>query len=234
MSSKLLKITTEDGSESFLDPSLGEHYHSTAGAIAEARQKHAIPAEILRRYEENQGFISILDFGFGLGYNSAAALDLLFSGNITTPRVTIVALENDRMILDNICRVNPDLQGYEIFQEFSRKAGEYSGFISPFIFVRDQMTISLYLEDALKRINYLKDNSFDVVFFDPFSSGRMPQLWTLQVIRTLFSKMRKRGCLTTYSCAKHFRKKLDQSGFTWQDVPPGFERRGPSTIAYKP
>ena len=234
MNDRLKKIKTDDGSESFLDPGIGEHYHSTGGAISEAKQKHAIPAEILKRYEENGEYMDILDFAFGLGYNSAAALDILLSNGYSKPNISITALENDPVIIEKITKIDPPLKGYDFFKEMARKAGEYSGFINPFIYADENISLHLYLEDALTRTAYLSDNKFDVIFFDPFSSGRMPQLWTIKVFKTLYKKLKNGGCLTTYSCAKHFRNKLVKCGFTWRDVAPGFERRGPSTVAFKP
>lgn len=230
----LHKIITEDGSPTFLNDKLGEHYHSTGGAIAEARQKHVLPANISERYKNNGGQIRILDFAFGLGYNSATALDHLLNDGVKNPNIEITALENDREIISKISSLQPDLKGYDVFQEFAGKVDNFSGFIRPFVFDKEKISFILFLEDALTRISFLKNNYYDVIFFDPFSSGRAPSLWSENVFKILFQKIKKGGCLSTYSCARHFRNKLQRTGFTWQDVPPGFERRGPSTIAFKP
>ncbi len=230
---KLKKIICEDGSETFLNMELGEHYHSTSGASSEARQKHAHPARLARRSKANGGTIRILDFAFGLGYNSAAALEVLLEKNTLPADIEITALEIDRAIILRIPEMKSDIRHYEIIRDFAEAFRSYSQLIKPFVYKRKDITIRLYLEDALERIKLLKNNHYDAVFFDPFSSTRVPGLWKQEVFDTLFKKLKNGGVLTTYSCARHFRNKLGKAGFIWRDVPPGFERRGPSTVAFK-
>ena len=62
-------VVTADGSHSFLLPTLGEHYHSTNGAIVEARTvfirygyEHAIAYRTAH--------LRILEVGFGTGLNA--------------------------------------------------------------------------------------------------------------------------------------------------------------------
>jgi len=226
------KLITEDGSPTFFNRELGEHYHSTLGAIAEARQKHADPANIIERYKNNGFHIRILDFAFGLGYNSAAALDYLIKNGYEQPNLHITALENDRSILDKIKEISPEFSGYELIKNFADSISVYKQFIQPMIFQHQKIQIELYLEDALERIKYLNNNFYDVIFFDPFSRPRTPVLWSKKVFEILHKKLKTGGCLTTYSCAKRFRKDIADVGFIWKEVPPGFEKK-PSTIAFK-
>ena len=76
---------TQDGSLTVFNPLYKEHYHSISGAFEEAQQKHVEALGI----EDN---MNILDFCFGLGYNSIVALK-------NHKNIEIIGLENDINIL---------------------------------------------------------------------------------------------------------------------------------------
>ncbi len=81
-------IKTKDGSLTAFNERYQEHYHTLSGALEEAFEKHvnAICVE--------DGF-HILDFCFGLGYNSIAAT----KGH---KNLNIIGLENDIKIIKAI------------------------------------------------------------------------------------------------------------------------------------
>ena len=60
-------VETKDGSFTVFNESLNEHYHSLSGALEEAFEKHVKPLQI-------KSGMKLLDFCFGIGYNSIAAL----------------------------------------------------------------------------------------------------------------------------------------------------------------
>ena len=61
-------VKTEDSSITFYNEEVEDHYHSKSGAREEAFEKHAKALNI------KQGII--FDICFGIGYNTAAALDI--------------------------------------------------------------------------------------------------------------------------------------------------------------
>src|SRR3990167_69887 len=101
------KILTADNTETFLNESVGESYHSQTGAVEEALKKYAVPCKI-RELAKTQQKIRILDFCFGLGYNSAMAISEALAEN---PRceIEVVGLEYDSVILEKIQEVNPPI-----------------------------------------------------------------------------------------------------------------------------
>ena len=72
-----------------------------------------------------------------------------------------------------------------------------------------------------------------MVFFDPFSPKRMPELWTPEVFALAYEHMVPGGVLTTYSCARQVREAMRRSGFTVKDSSK-IGRWAPSTLAVKP
>ena len=81
--------------------------------------------------------------------------------------------------------------------------------------------------DTMKKLN----GNFDVVFLDPFSPKKNPELWTKEFFYDIRKLMNKKGVLATYSCAKIVRDNLKKVGFSVKDG-PCVGRKSPSTLAY--
>ena len=90
----------------------------------------------------------------------------------------------------------------------------------------------IILGDATKTIKSLPSNYFNIIFLDPFSPGKNPELWSLGFFKEIERVMMNCGILTTYSCARTVRENLKNIGFSIKDG-PCVHRRGPSTIATK-
>ena len=73
---------------------------------------------------------------------------------------------------------------------------------------------------------------FDIVFLDPFSPRKNPELWSEEFFKEIYSRMKKGAKLATYSCARKIRENLKTAGFKVIDG-PNVGRRGPSTNAIK-
>jgi len=205
-------VETKDGSFTVFNESAGEHYHTISGAIEEAFEKHVNALGI-------EDGMQILDFCFGLGYNSIAAC----KGH---KNLQIIALENDLQILKMIKNIEvPEL----LRKEFT-----------PFRNIADNLDINddnnnrirILLGDALQQIDKLQDNIFDRVFFDPFSPKKQPEMWTEEIFQKVYSKMKQGAKLSTYSCAKLIRANMKNAGFQVVDGPV-IGRKSPATIAVK-
>ena len=72
----MIEIVTNDGSVTFRSDKFDETYHSKSGAVEESFKKFAEPSKVGELAKS--GKIVILDICFGLGYNSAAAIDAIF------------------------------------------------------------------------------------------------------------------------------------------------------------
>ncbi len=145
----------------------------------------------------------ILDICFGVGYNSCAALDFFENCKIT-------AIEKDKEILSKIKELNPNFKNYDKIKK---------------------LEINLIIGDARIVVKDLKEK-FDIVFLDPFSPKKCPELWTLEFIKDIYNIMNKNGILTTYSCARSVRDNLVKAGFFVKDG-PCIGRKSPSTVAIK-
>ncbi|MEM4260605.1 MAG: MnmC family methyltransferase [Candidatus Woesearchaeota archaeon] len=212
------QVKTKDNSITYFNDKYQEHYHSTSGAREEAIKKFVEPCI---PYLNDKDEIIILDVCFGIGYNSAAAIDLL-SGKFN--KITIYGLENDEEILNEILEIKPDFKSYFIIKHFilNKKNNIQINFN------KSEILIKIIIGDARETIKQIKD--IDVVLFDPFSPKKCPELWTKEFLYNVKNSMRKNSVLTTYSCAKTIRDIMRELGFKVLNG-PRIGRKAPSTIA---
>jgi len=203
---------TQDGSYTVFNEAAGEYYHSISGALEEAFEKHVNAVEV------EDGFC-ILDFCFGLGYNSIAAT----KGH---KNLNILGLENDIEIVKIIETLDvPESIKIE-FDNYRNIAEKLE------ITDKNNNTIKLIIGDALQTIDQLPSEYFDRIFFDPFSPGKQPEMWSEKIFRKVYSKMKYNGKLSTYSCAKWIRSNMINAGFRVIDG-PAVGRKSPATIGVK-
>ena len=222
------KIITKDKSITFHSDEYDESYHSVSGAVEEAFKKFAEPAlEFVKGKEE----VSILDVGFGLGYNSAAMMDRVLEQSLWC-RMYILGLEKDNKILDKIKELKPMIKTYHVIQDLiERGMKEKENSKDCYVYNREGVKIKLLVADALQAVKKLGTNTkFDVILHDPFSPKKNPELWTESFFKELRKHIKENGVLTTYSCAGEARRNLKKAGFEVSDG-PCVGRRAPSTIA---
>ncbi|PIN69727.1 hypothetical protein COV93_04325 [Candidatus Woesearchaeota archaeon CG11_big_fil_rev_8_21_14_0_20_43_8] len=216
----LKQIKTKDGSMTGFSDKYDEYYHSVTGAREEAVKKYAEPCRIAD-LARCPGKIVILDFCFGMGYNSAAAIDSALEANPNCI-IEITGLENDLDLLEGLQEINGPFRSYGLIKKAASELSIKEG----------NVAINLLPGDAAETVMSLTEFEFDVVFFDPFSPKRQPELWTEEIFTNIYVRMRDGGILATYSCARSVRDALRGAGFLVKDGPP-VGRRGPSTLAIK-
>ena len=204
-------VKTEDNSITFFNESVQDHYHSKSGAREEAFEKHAKALNIISNS-------IIFDMFFGIGYNSAAALDLV-------DNLTIYCFENDKEILKKILEIDADFKSWPLIQEFIKQFLENN----KTTYEKEGNRLIMLFGDARETIKQVEAKA-DFVFFDPFSPAKVPELWTSSFFKDIKEKMNDNGKLSTYSYARFVRDNLKEAGFKVIDGPV-LGRRSPSTIA---
>lgn len=212
------KIKTEDGSDTFYNEFAEDVYHSKSGAVKEAFEKFVNPARIAEIAKT--GDIRILDICFGFGYNTAAALDTIYSTNPAC-NVSIVGLEKDPEVLSLIPTLNPSLKSYSLIKKLAES--------EDLLIEGKNLMLRLIMGDARQMIRTIP-KGFDAVFLDPFRPDKHPQLWQVHFLIDIKERMKPGAILTTYSCARMVRDNLKAAGFQVKDG-PAVGRKGPSTLA---
>ncbi len=218
---KYAKIITADNTETFLNTDVNECYHSQTGAVEEALQKYAVPCKI-RELARKKGSIRILDFCFGLGYNSAMAISEALEENPDC-EIEVIGLEKDSLILEKIQAVNPPISFYKHYKQLRLPRLEFR---------HGKVQIKVILGDARETTKQLADNYFDAVFYDPFSPKTSPEMWEVPLFQDIWRVMKESALLATYSCARMARENMSRAGLVYEEGPV-VGRRGPGTVAWK-
>jgi tRNA U34 5-methylaminomethyl-2-thiouridine-forming methyltransferase MnmC len=241
-------VQTQDGSVSFFSPVFGEAFHSQYGAWQEAVGKFVRPVRLVERAARSPA-ITLLDVCYGLGYNSAVALAMVWSA-VPNCAVTLLALDCDRtpavaalpplsaLVRDRIADPVAAERAIAAIAALPEQAvtlpsdrhatkslaltwTEAPGLRSRFI-----------LADARRSLPWALHQGFhaDTIFHDPFSPTHCPQLWTVEFWRMLAAALAAEGWIATYSCAAAVRAAAIAAGLSIGDSAP-VGRRSPGTLA---
>ncbi|MBD2388548.1 tRNA (5-methylaminomethyl-2-thiouridine)(34)-methyltransferase MnmD [Cylindrospermum sp. FACHB-282] len=214
---------TQDGSFTFFSQEFGEAYHSHYGARQESYLKFALPAQVTAAAEN--GIVRLLDICYGLGYNTAAALQVIWEANPSC-YVEVIGLE-----------LNPAVPKAAIKEHiFHDWDYEYQEILTQLAFNHQVQTnrlkAKLLISDARESIQLVRQSGFlaDAIFLDPFSPPQCPQLWTVEFIQQVEECLHQDGLLATYSCAAAVRAALLAAGLVIGSTTP-IGRRTSGTIA---
>jgi tRNA U34 5-methylaminomethyl-2-thiouridine-forming methyltransferase MnmC len=203
---------TSDGSFTFFSEEFGEAFHSQNGAREEALQKFAQATQLAKLAQ--QGHLRLLDVCYGLGYNTAAALETIWAVNPEC-RVEVYGLELDETVPQ--AAIAPSL-----IQIWSPKVQEILKAIAlEHRATSTQLTATLLIGDARQTIQTLAQTGFqaEAIFFDPFSPRRCPQLWTVQFFAQVAHCLAPSGKLATYSRSAAVRSAMLAAGFAIGTIP---------------
>ena len=210
-------VRTEDGSYTFYHPRYRQHFHSTAGAWEESARKYLQPCGVADRLKSGRN-ASILDVGFGMGFNVCSAVELAENtGNHA--RLYITTLEADPAALDAAQRL-PERKGAEIVKELA----EHGCYESP------SARVELMLGDARDSVRYLSAR-YDYIFLDGFTPDTNPELWTIDFLSKLKERLKPDGFLASYCGAYPFKGALLELGFHLYESTPFGRRRGGTVAA---
>ncbi|MEH2265162.1 tRNA (5-methylaminomethyl-2-thiouridine)(34)-methyltransferase MnmD [Nostoc sp.] len=214
---------TADGSFTFVSQEFGESFHSHYGAKQESFFKFVEPTQLATAAQKP--VLRVLDICYGLGYNTAAALQTIWAVNPGCC-VEVIGLE-----------VNPAVPQAAIAHHlFDNWNCNYIEILSQLAFEHQvqtpQLKAKLLIGDARTTIALVHQSGFlaDAIFLDAFSPPQCPQLWTVEFIKQLSLCLHQDGLLATYSCAAAVRTAFLSAGLVLGSTPP-VGRRSPGTVA---
>ncbi|MBD2337571.1 hypothetical protein H6G64_11295 [Calothrix sp. FACHB-156] len=220
---KFIPQLTADGSFTFTSQEFGEDFHSHYGAKQESFLKFAAPTQLAVRAQKPA--LRLLDICYGLGYNTAAALQTIWEANPNC-HVEVMALE-----------LNPSVPqaaiAHRLFDNWDYKYNEILTQLAYKYQVRqDNLQAELFIGDARNSMKLIQQSGFqaDAIFLDPFSPPQCPQLWTVEFMQQISSCLDAEGIVATYSCAAAVRAAFLNAGLKIGSTPP-VGRRSPGTVA---
>ncbi len=204
-------IKTRDGSFTLISKEYGEPYHSVyAGAVRECYEKFLLPSGLIDKAKKSKKII-IIDIGFGLGYNSVVAIHHLKNIN---PTIEIKIYGLDKTFPSKLPPMPEPYGNLHNKVWKNRDALERQGIL-----------IELIEGDIRNTIDSIKDKA-DAIFHDPFSPFRNPEMWTIDLLREITSKLKEDGVWVSYTSALCVRKALKMLGFFVGESSPVGRRRG--------
>ncbi len=214
---------TADGSHTFYSAAFGEWFHSREGAYDEARRTYVQATKLVERAQRQPSLV-ILDVCYGLGYNTAAALEAIWAVQPDYP-IRAVGLELDATvpqaaIAQGLLTGRP-IPVHAALTDLAKTGATPAPFHG-----------TLLIGDARQQIQTLVASGFqaDAIFLDPFSPPRCPQLWTVEFLTLVARCLKPDGYLATYSCAAAVRSTLQLAGLQL-GATRAVGRRWPGTLA---
>jgi len=215
---------TEDGSYTFYSEEFQEAFHSSFGAKQEAEVRYIEPCGI-KQLASCRSTIRLLDVCYGLGYNSAAALEAIWSVNPEC-KVELIALE----ISADVPR---QAIAHNLLDQWKAPVTQLLAELGNKSLVREKFLIAdLLLSDARQTIQSVVERGWqaNAIFLDPFSPRKCPQLWTVEFIDLVVKCLASDGKLATYSCSAAVRAALMINGLKISSI-NGAGRKSPGTMA---
>ena len=225
-------LRTEDGSATLFSPAYGQTFHSSKGALQEARHVFLEASGVLEKLTLRQS-VRVLEVGFGTGLNFFVSADAALK---TGAELKYTALERTLLsaeVLEGLA--------YEAHLEHPEMIEAYLEFRSSFpATVPDGVCewafggvrLELRVGEALEQ--RFVDATYNAVYQDAFSPDANPELWTESFFTTLYQALQPGGLLVSYSVKGEVRRCLKRVGFTVQKRPgpPGGKRE--MLVAVKP
>lgn len=215
---------TEDGSYTFFSEEFQETFHSSFGAKQEAEVRYIKPC-LLEQLASQRSTIRILDVCYGLGYNSAAALEAIWSVNPQC-HIELICLEINATVPQQAVK-------HRLLNDWHKPIPSIlAELLNKSIVFQQYINAKLILGDARLTARSLVEQNWqaDAIFLDPFSPRKCPQLWTVDFIALLAQCLDKCGRLATYSASAAVRAALLESGLQIGSI-SGAGRKSPGTIA---
>ena len=201
-------IITQDGSTTIRIPEWDENYHSTHGAIQEA--KHVFIKNGLNLFHHKDS-ISILEIGFGTGLNAFITfLETQDKKNINYVGVEAYPISKEEILQLNYVSELNALLHEKIFQTLHSSSWEEMQTIA------ENFTLT-------KRKHFFQDiddeNQFDLIYFDAFGFQLQPELWSESIFKKMYDALKTNGILVTYACRTPIKNAMLNAGFKVEKLP---------------
>jgi len=202
--------TTKDGSMTYRSSHYAQTYHSTFGALTEARQVYLQNSGVMTRLSQCQP-TRVLEIGFGLGLNTLLTVDQAL---ICHSPLEYVAY--DRRLVDVGSLQQLD---YRHLLDHGDSADKLYAAMSTWSNApstryrfawREDIALQLHVGDVTRAT--IAKNHFDAIYLDAFSPAHNPECWTPTFLKQLALALRPGGTLATYCVQGAVRRTLLQSG----------------------
>ena len=202
-------VKTNDGSDTVFLKELGEHYHSSFGAVQESL--HVFINAGMRKCNINP--ITIFEVGFGTGLNAYLTISETLTNRKSIRYITIEKYPLPREIWKSlnyptiIENANP-----LYFKNIHEVPWNQEINITPNFSI-------LKLPTDLTLLDLSELPLFDLIYYDAFSPEKQPELWETQIFKKLADHCLPNAKIVTYCVKGAVRRSMKEAGFTPERLP---------------
>ena len=202
---------TADGSNTLFNETIGEHYHSSHGALQESKHvfleaglKHVIN---LKKGEE----VSVLEVGFGTGLNFILSLAHC---EATKTKLNYIGIEAYPLTVEVLEQTGykqyvPAKNWEELIANYEQTLLQKKE-LSPFC----QLAIA-----HTTLVAFSTNEQFDLLYYDAFSVRHQPEMWTNEMIAHACSFLKKGGVFVSYAITGNLKRALKACGMSIEKLP---------------
>jgi tRNA U34 5-methylaminomethyl-2-thiouridine-forming methyltransferase MnmC len=202
---------TADGSNTLFNEEIGEHYHSSHGAVQESR--HVFIEAGLKYGLEKFGAskIDVLEVGFGTGLNFLLSYSHCDEANkhLNYHSIEAFPLAQTMIASTGYDQYVPS----EVWTNFINKYEET---------INNEVAISSHCALEISHCtfeNFDTEKRFDIIYYDAFSVRHQPELWTDEIIAHACSFLKKGGIFVTYAITGNLKRAVKACGFEIEKLP---------------
>jgi queuine tRNA-ribosyltransferase len=203
-------VLTRSGEPAMRDRTTGEVMHPVIGPRIESHQLYVLPSRLRERLlESDDDPLVLLDVGLGAGSNAVAALELALSAPRAHRPLRIVSFDRSVAALEQALK--PEFAG--AFGFTGRLEHAARTLLASGHYVGEQVSWKLALGSLPETLAEVAPRGADIVYWDPFSPAKNPDLWTVAAFTELHARCREGATFFTYSAATATRSALLLAGF---------------------
>ncbi|TDO24890.1 tRNA (5-methylaminomethyl-2-thiouridine)(34)-methyltransferase MnmD [Pedobacter duraquae] len=204
-------ILTADGSNTLYNETIGEHYHSTHGALQESLHVFIDAGLKAAAAKFGDQELSVLEVGFGTGLNFILTLDYAVKEKL---RVNYISLEVFPLTKEEFQSTGYDKYvAPEIWQAL---AASYPECINRELELLPNQSLKV-VHTSLQEFKPLE--RYNLLYYDAFSVRHQPEMWTEEVIGHAASLLIPGGIFVTYAITGHLKRALKSFGFSIEKLP---------------
>lgn len=196
----------------------GDRYHGPAGALAQARAVFLAGCALPQAWQ-GQACCTVLETGFGLGFNFLATWQAWRQDPARSRRLDFLSIERHPVALPDLARAHaaePELAA--LARQLRMRLPPAIAGCHRIEFDDGQVGLTLVLGDGAAALAEL-DARADALFMDGFAPDRNPDLWSAAVVAELARLSRPGARLATWCATGALRRELAAHGFAVERLP---------------
>ncbi|MCW7541595.1 bifunctional tRNA (5-methylaminomethyl-2-thiouridine)(34)-methyltransferase MnmD/FAD-dependent 5-carboxymethylaminomethyl-2-thiouridine(34) oxidoreductase MnmC [Aquabacterium sp. A7-Y] len=209
-------------------PDFGDVYHSSAGALAQARHVFLGGNGLPGRWRGRRDFV-VLETGFGLGNNFLATWQAWREDPARSERLQFISIEKHPATRDDLARVHAAHALPQLASQLVTSWPALTPNLHALDFEDGRVRLLLGFGEVAALLPELRAE-VDAFFLDGFAPSKNPGMWERRVLKGLGRLAAPGATAATWSAARAVRDGLTEAGFS-VEAAAGFGGKRDMTVA---